>query len=630
MTALLSVPVVAFLQGALTLLLALTAWALLMGRHDWRATTLWCVGGVIGGLASLLISVRDDLPAWIGVGGTIGLTVAGFLLRTAALYRELGRTVPWRTMAVFLIVSVAAYVAADTVTLDARTTAGLLIRAVASAWLAFVASRLHRRDCSRSAALIGVASLLLALTYGVRGSEIVWSWVADVEQDAKDYAGAIAAGVLAALFTHVGYVGLAWEQARQREQAHSRELTREHARFVELERHFRELDAARAQRQKQLQETVPAMMHSIDAQGLLVAVSDLWVDKLGYTRAEVIGRPSVQFLTPKSRDYARAVVLPGFFRDGRCDNVPYEMVRRDGSFIEVRLSAVLERDEAGRPLRSLAVIEDLSDLGARQAELLREQAQRQEAERQALELNRLLAERDEMLRVLAHEVRQPLNNASAALQGAAAILAQSGSAAAQPIRQAETVLNDILGGLNNTLAEAALLAAGELHCEDCDVDMVLAIAIADMPLPARTRIRIERSTSTRTASMDPALMRLALRNLLANALAYAAPASPVVLRVLDGEEPLSLILECRNEGPCIAPDVASRLFKRGAQGPRRASGRAAQGLGLYIVGRVMQLHRGAAALVCNRDDAVTFQLVIPQALEASLASSAHSQAIADP
>ena len=34
----------------------------------------------------------------------------------------------------------------------------------------------------------------------------------------------------------------------------------------------------------------PAMLHSIDAEGRLVSVSDAWLAKLGYTREEVLGR----------------------------------------------------------------------------------------------------------------------------------------------------------------------------------------------------------------------------------------------------------------------------------------------------------------------------------------------------
>ena len=40
-----------------------------------------------------------------------------------------------------------------------------------------------------------------------------------------------------------------------------------------------------------------------------------------------------------------------------------------------------------------------------------------------------------------------------------------------------------------------------------------------------------RETGTRTATMDPGLMRLALRNLLANALRCSPPGSEVVVRV---------------------------------------------------------------------------------------------------
>ena len=42
----------------------------------------------------------------------------------------------------------------------------------------------------------------------------------------------------------------------------------------------------------------PAMLHSINAEGRLIAASDAWLAHLGYTRDEVLGRRSVDFLTP--------------------------------------------------------------------------------------------------------------------------------------------------------------------------------------------------------------------------------------------------------------------------------------------------------------------------------------------
>ncbi len=37
-------------------------------------------------------------------------------------------------------------------------------------------------------------------------------------------------------------------------------------------------------------KVTPAMLHSINKDGLLISVSDAWLDKLGYTRDQVIGR----------------------------------------------------------------------------------------------------------------------------------------------------------------------------------------------------------------------------------------------------------------------------------------------------------------------------------------------------
>ena len=57
-----------------------------------------------------------------------------------------------------------------------------------------------------------------------------------------------------------------------------------------------------------------------------------------------------------------------------------------------------------------------------------------------VKLDELLAERGEMLDVLAHEVRQPLNNASAAMQSASAALKEVGNVAA-------FLLSDLASGL---------------------------------------------------------------------------------------------------------------------------------------------------------------------------------------
>jgi diguanylate cyclase (GGDEF)-like protein/PAS domain S-box-containing protein len=122
-------------------------------------------------------------------------------------------------------------------------------------------------------------------------------------------------------------------------------------------------------RLRSLYESTPAMLHSVDAHGILLTVSDTWLAKLGYTRAEVIGRSSADFLAPASYEYARNVVLPRYLLTGRCDNVEYQLVRKDGSLIDVRLSAIMERDADGKPLRSLAILEDVTEKHAVEAAL---------------------------------------------------------------------------------------------------------------------------------------------------------------------------------------------------------------------------------------------------------------------
>jgi len=105
----------------------------------------------------------------------------------------------------------------------------------------------------------------------------------------------------------------------------------------------------------------PMMMHSIDADGCLLAVSDFWLESLGYTREEVVGRKLTDFFTFKSKSLAEETVLPHFFEVGSVKEIPYQMVKSNGDVIDVLISAKSERDEDGKILHSMAGIVDITE-----------------------------------------------------------------------------------------------------------------------------------------------------------------------------------------------------------------------------------------------------------------------------
>ena len=215
-----------------------------------------------------------------------------------------------------------------------------------------------------------------------------------------------------------------------------------------------------------------------------------------------------------------------------------------------------------------------------------------------------------MLDVLAHEVRQPLNNASAALQSASGTLAEAGAGpVAHRLARARAVISQVTGSLDNILAVATQLArSGSVQREDIDIDTLVAMSVGDLPAEQRSRILVERRTATRTVLADLSLVRLALRNLLVNALRHGADNGPVTVRLADSDEPLALIIDVVDQGPGIEAGLVPRLFERGARG----SGSGGHGLGLFLVQRVMEQHGGQVMLLQNTPGEVIFRLVLEQ------------------
>ena len=114
-------------------------------------------------------------------------------------------------------------------------------------------------------------------------------------------------------------------------------------------------------RYRRLYHHTPAMLHSIDISGRIVSVSDYWSEVMGYRREDVIGRRLTAFFSEESRRYAEEEVFPEFFNSGFIQDVPYQFVKKDGQTIDVLLSAIADRDEQGKIVRTLAVSIDVTE-----------------------------------------------------------------------------------------------------------------------------------------------------------------------------------------------------------------------------------------------------------------------------
>ncbi len=121
-----------------------------------------------------------------------------------------------------------------------------------------------------------------------------------------------------------------------------------------------------------LYEKAPVMMHSVDLSRRLLSVNDEWLACMGYERSEVLGRRSIDFMTPESRLHAEQTVIPRFIKQGYLRDEAYQMIAKSGEILDVQLSAIWLRDARGRPLRSMSVIKVITEQKRLAQELIAE------------------------------------------------------------------------------------------------------------------------------------------------------------------------------------------------------------------------------------------------------------------
>jgi two-component system OmpR family sensor kinase len=141
----------------------------------------------------------------------------------------------------------------------------------------------------------------------------------------------------------------------------------------------------------------------------------------------------------------------------------------------------------------------------------------------------------------------------------------------------------------------------------CALRRVVASAVDSVELEARSRrVHVECRGPDVLVSVDIDRLRIALVNLLSNAIQHSPPSSTVRATIQLAENAVSIAIS--DEGHGIPPGDTGRVFDAWHHGSGSSGG---LGLGLWIVSRIVDWHGGQVKLDTEPGRGSTFTVILP-------------------
>lgn len=229
------------------------------------------------------------------------------------------------------------------------------------------------------------------------------------------------------------------------------------------------------------------------------------------------------------------------------------------------------------------------------------------------------SQRDEALRFISHDIREPSASILTILELARSRPEQftQRELFARIERQAQTGLELADGFVSLARAEAQ-----PFRPEPLDLVALLHQTADDAWAVARkrkVRVLIAAGPEEALCVGDRALITRALGNVLSNALKYSLPGCDVHCALV--ERPRHWAVRVRDQGPGIAPELQSQLFQPFHRLHRDTHPEVhGVGLGLLLVRTVVQRHGGSVEIDSAVDAGSTVTLVLPKPTPAELAA----------
>jgi two-component system sensor histidine kinase KdpD len=218
--------------------------------------------------------------------------------------------------------------------------------------------------------------------------------------------------------------------------------------------------------------------------------------------------------------------------------------------------------------------------------------------------------RTTLLDAMAHEFKTPLTAIKAATTALLADPGQTGESA-----ELLTIADEEADHLKELIDDAIEMARLDnahidLSLEMSDPAEIVRQAVASMQTEIAGRpVKVACEAGPGDVAIDRRLVRLAIRQLLDNALKYSWPQSPIDIRVGRTED--SVAIEVTNRGAAIPPQEQARIFERFYRGPSVKEQIPGSGLGLSIAARIVEAHQGEMTVASVAGE-TTFRIRLPK------------------
>ena len=222
-----------------------------------------------------------------------------------------------------------------------------------------------------------------------------------------------------------------------------------------------------------------------------------------------------------------------------------------------------------------------------------------------------VAFREQMLAVLAHDLKNPLTSvlALSRLYARSEELPPNVRRALSQIDGASQRMVELIATLLDFSA-ARFGRALPVTRVACGLEETVRSVVDELRGASPDRAILLHVDGNTHGAWDAARMAQLLSNLVGNALAHGAAREPVVVRLEGLEE--RVLIRVQNLGTPITPDVMAILFepfRRGGNPVERPSG---LGLGLYIVQEIVKAHGGVIDVSSSSEQGTTFTVDLPR------------------